>query len=201
MRDKGAIGTTRPLPETPAKEPKRAKRKKHRRVAREAVLEPREPRMPEFEAEDQHLTAILMLGVRDDGKPIRIKPFKDIRPGLDLMNQHRRRDEYGGRNRLLQQLGWTSYREYLDSPLWEKIRSRVLARGSCVLCGRPPSQVHHLRYTKDALRGRDDSQLVAICRGCHFTIEFRQRDREKLSPRQVRAKLNGLITKRRKATA
>jgi len=75
---------------------------------------------------------------------------------------------------ILARMGYRDYfTEYLDSPLWRKIRSRVLRRAQqlCVRCGDRATEVHHLSYSEAVLKGDDDSQLAAICRSCHEAVE------------------------------
>lgn len=60
------------------------------------------------------------------------------------------------------------YNEYLLSPKWRSIRSRVLqrSRGLCEGCREvEPTQVHHLTY--DHLGDELLFELVALCDWCH----------------------------------
>ena len=72
------------------------------------------------------------------------------------------------RETILARLVYGDYESYLYSPLWQKIRRRVLKRdGSiCTRCGDRATQVHHLEYTEAVLKGDDDSQLVSVCKPC-----------------------------------
>jgi hypothetical protein len=81
---------------------------------------------------------------------------------------------YMNRQSALKAIGFATYQDYLDSALWAGIRERVLKRdhGVCVACGRKAVSVHHVTYSESVLRGQDDTQLVAICRGCHKFTEF-----------------------------
>lgn len=74
----------------------------------------------------------------------------------------------------LRSLGFSSYREYLRSDLWAQIRLEVLAAAEhkCVRCGSVATQVHHRYYSLHALNGKDKTGLSAICRDCHWYIEF-----------------------------
>ena len=67
-----------------------------------------------------------------------------------------------------------TYRNYLQSALWFKIRERVLKRDDhvCLWCGKRAQVVHHRCYTKDVIEGRDDDQLVSLCHSCHAQVEF-----------------------------
>ncbi len=63
----------------------------------------------------------------------------------------------------------TDYEQYLASEQWKNIRSRVLFRDKlkCRDCGKRATQVHHLSYAEEVMDGRDDTQLISICRQCH----------------------------------
>lgn len=67
-----------------------------------------------------------------------------------------------------------NYESYRLTPLWRKIRRRVLKRdgGTCLRCGGRATQAHHRRYTDAALQGEDDSVIVSLCRPCHYTVHF-----------------------------
>jgi len=81
---------------------------------------------------------------------------------------------YEGRQVVLTQLGFASYRDYLASPLWVKIRSKVLRDkgGKCFICAGPATQVHHNKYTLAVMRGRSLSGLAPLCADCHRGVEF-----------------------------
>jgi hypothetical protein len=71
------------------------------------------------------------------------------------------------------QLGFDSYKEYLESDLWQDIRTRKLSECPvCECCDKPASQVHHNSYGFMVMAGHDDESLVAVCRECHVHIEF-----------------------------
>lgn len=112
----------------------------------------------------------------------------------------KRADIYRERNRQVRALGFVSYTQYLRSDLWRDIRARVLARSNaCALCEGIATQVHHSRYRKKDLEGRGNLRnLFPICRRCHYRIEFRDHDREKLNTKQATAKMRQLRTLRRK---
>ena len=61
------------------------------------------------------------------------------------------------------------HRVYLKSQLWTEIRKRILTRDNyrCRDCGLPTKIVHHLSYDEVVLDGRDDGQLISVCKGCH----------------------------------
>lgn len=64
--------------------------------------------------------------------------------------------------------------EYLSSPLWRKIKGRVLARDNkkCVFCEGPAQTVHHRSYDRDVLEGKADQMLVSLCDPCHDFVHF-----------------------------
>lgn len=92
------------------------------------------------------------------------------------MKRRRRlnRKHYVRRNEILKGLGYSSYRQYLASDVWRKIRSDVLsATKSCWCCrSKPATQVHHTEYTLENLSGATTSGLVGMCGGCHYGSEF-----------------------------
>jgi hypothetical protein len=67
-------------------------------------------------------------------------------------------------------LGYASYEDYLRSPLWASIRSRVfeLKGWTCLRCkSAPAKQVHHTRYEPVDMRGERLLYLEPICVQCH----------------------------------
>lgn len=81
---------------------------------------------------------------------------------------------YRARDTLLKRLGYPSYRAYLQSALWQKLRRDALERDSwtCRLCGGRATEVHHETYSEKLLAGRTIDGLVSICRTCHQWVEF-----------------------------
>lgn len=81
---------------------------------------------------------------------------------------------YQDRDALLMSLGFESYSAYLASPLWKKIRARVICRddGKCVICKAPYENVHHKAYNEKVLTGRKIGNLACLCRECHRSVEF-----------------------------
>lgn len=104
--------------------------------------------------------------------------------------------QYASRNRLLAEMGFASYVDYLESPLWNDIRKRVMSRdrSRCFGCGGSASQVHHQSYTKRNLAGDSLEKMVAICRPCHELIEFD--GTTKVSPVIAARRLDELRAKR-----
>jgi hypothetical protein len=81
---------------------------------------------------------------------------------------------YQDRNRLLLKMGFGTYADYLESPLWDGIRQRVLERdgGLCWGCKKPATQVHHQQYTRNNLSGANLFSMVAVCGKCHSEAEM-----------------------------
>lgn len=117
------------------------------------------------------------------------EPFPFVRqdkPGHDGLSQKQRRnkrrsdkkrrkeDGYGNRNAALTVMGYSSYDEYLSSPLWREIRDKIRARdhGKCRACGGNGSEVHHRAYYLQVLEGKALGELVLLCETCHGLIEF-----------------------------
>ncbi len=70
----------------------------------------------------------------------------------------------------LQSLGFVSYADYLKSPLWASIRSRVYASKGriCLDCkSHRATQIHHRQYDLETLKGDTLNYLVPVCRNCH----------------------------------
>ena len=88
---------------------------------------------------------------------------------------------YQRRNELLPVLGYANYKEYLASSDWSKIRADAIGRQpNCILCLRPASQVHHTSYDDATLLGLAWWNLVALCNGCHESIEFDGKEKRTL---------------------
>ena len=81
---------------------------------------------------------------------------------------------YVKRDRRLQEIGYVSYVEYLNSRTWNTIRNRVLRRDGyeCVACGQRATEAHHRKYNKSTLKGMVIVWIVSLCRECHVAIEF-----------------------------
>ena len=71
-------------------------------------------------------------------------------------------------------LGYDNYQEYLDSPLWARIRKRVFVKygGKCAVCKKKAQQVHHRSYALKVMKGSDIEPLIALCTKHHHEIEF-----------------------------
>ena len=79
---------------------------------------------------------------------------------------------YQDRNDKLSYLGMPYY-EYLKTPEWKAIRTKVLEKlPNCLLCGITASQVHHTNYTWETLLGTDLRSLAPLCQKCHEQIEM-----------------------------
>ncbi len=91
---------------------------------------------------------------------------------------------YAQRNELIRvELGFESYQEYLESDLWASIRARAMKRYGkgrrgkrrrCWVCLSPwvATQVHHVVYTRNNLKGFTVTNLKPVCDLCHGTAEF-----------------------------
>lgn len=103
---------------------------------------------------------------------------------------------YKNRNRVLRDVGYGNYKEYLNGDEWAAIRESVLARDgrACLACGRPATCVHHTNYKKSTIMGGSIEALVSLCRSCHQFIEF-DRDGNKLHIMDVNDRLRFLLRK------
>lgn len=80
----------------------------------------------------------------------------------------------GKRDKRLMRLGFASYRDYLRGDLWKAIRTAKLdLTPKCEICDSSlATQVHHLRYSCNCLKGTDPLPLVSVCPECHKRLEF-----------------------------
>ena len=108
--------------------------------------------------------------------------------------------EYHDRAVALRHLGFRSYSQYLNGPLWRRIRKRVVRRdrGRCVLCTGTGWQAHHLSYSQTVLLGRRMDQLQLLCKRCHNAVEGSRG--EKRSPSEARREFFRRLRLRRKYT-
>lgn len=81
---------------------------------------------------------------------------------------------YADRNRTLRSIGYNTYKDYLNSDLWKRIRERALREhgDKCRLCESPVQVFHHRGYGKAVLLGYEIKQLVPLCSKCHTKVEF-----------------------------
>ena len=119
--------------------------------------------------------------VRVRGAEVPRDPLDELRTALSKETETRTDDrpspalsapsgEHGGLDRVQA----ADYADYLKSPLWRKIKRRVLKRdgNSCLRCGGKATRVHHRSYADEVLAGNNDAQLASICEGCHNFIHF-----------------------------
>lgn len=110
------------------------------------------------------------------------------------------RKEYGARREVLLAMGFMNYQEYLASALWASIRRRVLAKNAaCVACGGPATQVHHGRYTRPVMEGRELRHLYSVCDDCHRHSEYTRKG-QKLNPSRATDKLLETARHRKRLT-
>lgn len=77
------------------------------------------------------------------------------------------------RNSRLRELGYRSYREYINSDDWKSIsREKLAETPNCQRCGKKANQVHHTDYSFEVILGIDRTKLVSLCGACHRAIEF-----------------------------
>ena len=74
--------------------------------------------------------------------------------------------------RSIRHLGFSKYKEYLESPEWQALREKVLERDSylCVCCRLDrATQVHHSDCRLETLTGKNLGSLHSVCDDCHET--------------------------------
>lgn len=106
-------------------------------------------------------------------------------------NKKRKRDKKNlpkRLNRRIKKRKYTSYKDYLQSPEWKKIRKRILKRANykCEICKVMKAyQVHHKHYKN--IFNEKDKDLIAVCGTCH-------QDKHKLlTDEQVEKRVNKLM--------
>lgn len=107
-------------------------------------------------------------------------------------------EDYASRNHTLKELGFDSYKDYLKSRLWKKIRSKIMNRANyvCEICQSHATEVHHSRYHRNDLLGKTLKFLHPLCGDCHYNVEFKKG--VKLSLKDATQKQNGLKEKAEK---
>lgn len=98
------------------------------------------------------------------------------------MNKKNSRFHYTLRNIFLKELGYKSYKEYLQSQDWKSIRDNILKESpNCILCENKAVLLHHTKYDISALLGLRKHVLASLCYHCHEKIEFEEKDKNGLS--------------------
>lgn len=101
-------------------------------------------------------------------------------------------NRYQQRDAVLRTMGFSSYAEYLASPLWRSIRARLFKVCDQCPCGKKAEQAHHRTYKRRYLEGRGKIHkfITPICGECHEEIEFE--GGEKLSLGWANSKLDAI---------
>jgi len=85
---------------------------------------------------------------------------------------HKAAQFFLSRNNVLRAFGFSSYHDYLKSPLWHGIRKRVLDKNrSCCKCGNVAFLVFHGRYDEQTIQGHDTTHLYPVCGKCMGQID------------------------------
>ena len=74
-------------------------------------------------------------------------------------------------------LGYSSYKGYLGSKRWKRIRARVLERDghACRWCGEEQGlEVHHEDYSFSTMCGDTIEGLTTLCHRCHNKVSIRR---------------------------
>jgi hypothetical protein len=98
-----------------------------------------------------------------------IPKLKVVAPKLKVVKPKQFKGNYS-------QLGFESYKAYLNSRLWKNIRASILERDKrvCCVCREtfPRMEVHHKSYDLIVLKGLDLEQLMTICSYCHVITTY-----------------------------
>lgn len=71
-----------------------------------------------------------------------------------------------------------SYRDYLKTPYWKKVRQAVLKRddNKCVVCGNTKMlQIHHESYKHVGRELKHLDDLLTLCSKCHKEHHYAQK--------------------------
>lgn len=103
-----------------------------------------------------------------------VRDGSPLTPSMDYLVQSKTETGYAFRLRCVQQIGFSNYELYLQSPKWAAIRLRTLIEQDrrCYICHGAATAIHHERYTWANLNGTDHIGLKAICQECHDAIEL-----------------------------
>lgn len=99
-------------------------------------------------------------------------------------------DTYADRDKVLLGLGFSSYQQYLESPLWQAIRKEVLIRDGCQCRAKRCSQkgakhAHHVSYSKIVLLGLGCGRIITFCEKHHKIVEYDSINGKKLTLREA----------------
>lgn len=63
-----------------------------------------------------------------------------------------------------------TYQDYLNGENWKIIREEILKRDNnvCRICKATATLVHHFKYTREILEGKNCAMLVSLCQSCHY---------------------------------
>lgn len=102
-------------------------------------------------------------------------------------------DAYFVRQCALERLGFKTYKAYLRSILWQKVRIKALCMGyaCCRACGQPATQIHHDRYNVEDLDGSCLDHLIPVCGNCHHRAEFAKHG-TKIDPQAATSRLDAM---------
>ena len=110
------------------------------------------------------------------------------------------RSPYIKRDQIVKSLGFASFGEYLQSPLWAEVRNKAFERNGafCVRCGGDATQIHHASYSRPNLTGRDVRRLKPVCSTCHERAERHKKTGSLFGLRAANQYLQGRRSKRGK---
>lgn len=114
---------------------------------------------------------------------------------MDTYKKAKEKEKYLVRNEVLKSIGYSSYKEYLQSDEWKSIRSAVKEKYSeCICCNSHVEVIHHVRYASYVLLGLHLEELAPLCHKCHEAIELT--DGEKNTLQKANMKLFDLARKK-----
>lgn len=106
---------------------------------------------------------------------------------------------YEYRNAALRELGFSSYKEYLASEYWQKVKEYFPPCDQvCLMCLGTAQVLHHVRYDSWTLMGIHLECLAPLCHSCHADIELKED--KKCTLQEANVKLFSCIYKNMKSS-
>jgi len=111
--------------------------------------------------------------------------------------------QFSKRNKLLKDNGFTSYKQFLNSPQWKQIhklwegkkKKGIQRWKECFCCGATERlQLHHLKY-KNVMKAYLGNNIVPVCNTCHETIHDMTARNSQMSIKLATKKLAKKFTK------
>lgn len=95
------------------------------------------------------------------------------------------RSYYGVRDRVLKEMGFSSYEKYRQSKIWRDFLVEF-PYSKCVCCGEDATCYHHKNYNEDTLNLQNTLEnIYPLCKKCHYAIEFTKKKKKRFSQQMI----------------